>query len=156
MCVAHHCECWELCTGLSGGLLERCLLRWRKLAQADSCYTEPTNPDDCNKKEAECPRIVLRPQVTIIEQGSLISGRLAPQLIEGARIYQFYGTVNEKNAVSVNDLYSWLYDREVSQTEERRSTQINFRQTMWKLLRSLYHCCKGPHFIRKPRCLFLV
>ena len=27
-------------------------------------------------------------------------------------------------------MYSCLYDREVNQTEERRSTQINFRQTM--------------------------
>jgi hypothetical protein len=75
---------------------------------------------------------VLRPQVTVIEQGPLINGRLDLQLIEGARMlmYQFYGAVNEENAVSVNDLYSCLYDREVNQIEERRSTQINFRQTM--------------------------
>ena len=43
---------------------------------------------------------------------------------------QFYGAVNEENDVSVNDLYSCLYDREVNQTEERRSTQNNFRRTM--------------------------
>jgi hypothetical protein len=101
-------------------------------ARADSYYTEPTDPDNCNKKEVECPRMVLRSQVIVIEQGPLISGRLDPQLIEGARMlmYQFYGAVNEENAVSVNDLYSCLYDREVNQIEERRSTQINFRQTM--------------------------
>ena len=81
-------------------------------ARADSCYTKPTWPADCKEKEAECPRMVLRPQVTVIEQGPLISGRLDPQPIEGARIlmYQFYGAVNEDNAVSVNDLYSCLYD----------------------------------------------
>ena len=32
--------------------------------------------------------------------------------------------------MSVNDLYSFLYDREVNKTEERRSTLINFRQVM--------------------------
>ena len=45
-------------------------------------------------------------------------------------LYQFYGAVNEENAAGVNDLYSCLDDREVNKTEERRSTQINFRQVM--------------------------
>ena len=91
-----------------------------------------TEPIDCNKEAFKLPRMVLRPHVTVVEQGPLISGRLDVQLIEGARmlLFQFYGAVNEENAVSVNDLYSCLYDREVNQTEERRSTQINFRQVM--------------------------
>ena len=101
-------------------------------AQADSCNTDPTEPDDCDEKEVECRRMVLRPEVTVIDQGPLVSGRLDPQLVEGARmlLYRYHGTVNEENALSVNDLYNCLYDRDVNQTEGRRSTQVNFRQTM--------------------------
>ena len=40
------------------------------------CNTEPTEPNDCNKEEFGCPRMALRPHVTVVEQGSLISGRL--------------------------------------------------------------------------------
>ena len=102
-------------------------------SRTDSCNVVPIIvPDNCDEEEVECPRMVLRPHVTVVEQGPLISGRLDAQLIEGARmlLYQFYGAVNEENAVSVNDLYSFLYDREVNKTEERRSTLINFRQVM--------------------------
>ena len=66
-------------------------------SRADSCNAEPTELDDCDEKEVRCPRMVLRPHVTIVGQGPLISGRLDTQLIEGAQmlLYQFYGAVNE-------------------------------------------------------------
>ena len=34
-------------------------------------------------------------------------------------LFQFYGAVNEENAVSINDLYSCLYDREVNKKKKK-------------------------------------
>ena len=45
-------------------------------------------------------------------------------------LYQFDEAVNEETAASITDLYSCLYDREVNKEQDRRSTLINFRQTM--------------------------
>jgi hypothetical protein len=39
-----------------------------------------TEPIDCNKEAFKQPRMVLRPHVTVVEQGPLISGRLDVQL----------------------------------------------------------------------------
>ena len=68
----------------------------------------------------------------VMEPGPLVSGRLHLQVIERARmlLYQFYGAVNEETTVNVSDLYSCLYDRDLNKEEDRRSTLINFRQTM--------------------------
>ena len=55
--------------------------------QIDSCNVVPIMvPDNCDEEGVECPRMVLRPHVTAIEQGPLISGRLDAQLIKGARM----------------------------------------------------------------------
>ena len=55
--------------------------------------------------------MVLRPHVIIVEQGPLISGRLDTQLIEGARmlLYQFYGAVNEGDAVRASRAWPTEY-----------------------------------------------
>ena len=67
-----------------------------------------------------------------MEPGPLISGRLHLQVIERARmlLFQFFGAVSDETAVSATDLYCCLYDRDVNKEEDKRSTLINFRQTM--------------------------
>ena len=110
---------------------------WSTLNAKYSQSPDPTpqgcDAENCNKTEVVKRRqVVMHPTVQVISQGPLISGRLNERFIEKGRmlLWQFYGAVNEEYAVSVRDLYSCLYDRDVNQTEEMRSTLVNFSQTM--------------------------
>ena len=100
-----------------------------------SCPAPTSQSHDADNHDDEKQvkhQVVMQYQVNVIKPGPLISERLDPRATEGARMLpsQFYGTANAETAVIMNGPHSYLYDRDVNKTEERRSTLINFRQVM--------------------------